>query len=481
MIPGKLPDFSATRVVVVGDVMLDRYWHGVTSRISPEAPVPVVRVKSTEDRPGGAANVALNLAALGVRPILIGLTGDDESAHFLEHHLTTAGVECRFKRVSGVPTVTKMRATSRNQQLIRLDFEESFPSEAADAIVEMVAKAIDEISVVICSDYAKGCLRSISKIIHLARRADKRVLIDPKGVSFGKYAGASLITPNLAEFEGVVGNVRDTASMLSRGIELIKSLGLEALLVTRGEFGMVLLRESSPELDLPARAREVYDVTGAGDTVIAVLGAALAAGESLPIATALANLAGGCVVSKLGTAVVTPTELRRALSIERGSNGGVVDHDELLIAVKDAWVRNERIVMTNGSFDILHSGHVEFLRAAKRLGDRLIVAVSDDESVRRLKGQGRPVNTLHRRMAVLAALESVDWVIPFSEDTPASLINRVKPDILVKGGDYKPEDIVGSESVWASGGQVRVLAYEKGVSTTALLNRIRAQRGEDIV
>ncbi len=470
-----IPDFSRARVVVAGDVMLDRYWHGGTSRISPEAPVPVVRVEELEERPGGAGNVALNIAALGATATLTGLIGDDESADLLQQQLESAGVKCDLCRLPGFPTITKLRVISRQQQLIRLDFEDDFTAAETGAMLDSYLRQLSGADVVLLSDYAKGALQPVAPFIEAARSEGKTILIDPKSRDFSIYRGASLITPNLSEFEAVVGRCRHEDELVEKGFVLIRELELEALLVTRGEHGMTLLRTDQPEFHLPTRAREVFDVTGAGDTVISVLAAALGAGQSLESATTLANLAAGIVVGKLGTATISVPELRQALRDDQEC-GGVMSEDQLALAVQDARAQGERIVMTNGCFDILHAGHVSYLEQARRLGDRLIVAVNDDASVTCLKGSGRPINPLERRMAVLAGLQSVDWVVPFSEQTPEQLICRIRPDYLVKGGDYRPEEIAGYECVTASGGEVRVLNFEEGMSTSSIISTIRREQ-----
>lgn len=455
--------------------MLDRYWHGATSRISPEAPVPVVHVGRAEERAGGAANVALNIAALGVQTRLLGVTGDDDPALSLEAMLGGVGIDCRFQKIPHTPTVTKLRVISRHQQLIRLDFEDGFDAIDTAWLLEAFMQGLEHCDAVVLSDYGKGTLVRIEQLIAAARAAGKPVLIDPKAQDFSRYHGASVITPNMAEFEQVAGPCENEQVLIVRSTELLERHDLDALLVTRGEHGMTLLRRGKPELHLPARAREVFDVTGAGDTVISVLAAALSAGEDLPCATALANLAAGIVVGKLGTASVSVPELRRAALQGQDAGFGEMSQAQLMIAVEDARSHGERIVMTNGCFDILHAGHVAYLGQARRLGDRLIVAVNDDASVRRLKGEGRPVNTLDRRMAVLAALESVDWVVPFTEDTPERLICEILPDLLVKGGDYRPEAIAGHECVTRNGGEVVVLEYQEGCSTSDIIANIRKQ------
>ena len=467
-----MPRFDQAPVLVVGDVMLDRYWHGATNRISPEAPVPVVKVEQIEDRPGGAANVALNIAALGAPAWLVGVTGQDEAADSLAERLHAAGVDAHFQRIASQPTIVKLRVMSRHQQLLRLDFEEPFATDA-DALLADVAQLLDKVRVLILSDYGKGALQNHQALIQAARACNIAVLADPKGKDFSIYRGASLITPNLAEFEAVVGRCADEAELVAKGLKLLAELELGALLVTRGEHGMTLLRQGFPALHLPARAREVFDVTGAGDTVISTLATALAAGEELPQAVALANLAAGIVVGKLGTATVSAPELRRAVQREQGVGRGVMTLDQLLPVLEDARAHGEKVVFTNGCFDILHAGHVAYLEQARAQGDRLVVAINDDASVTRLKGPGRPINSVDRRMAVLAGLGAVDWVVSFAEDTPEALLEKVRPDVLVKGGDYGLEGVVGADIVLAYGGDVKVLNFVDSCSTTAIVEKIR--------
>ena len=469
----ELPDFNNAHVLVVGDLMLDRYWHGDTSRISPEAPVPVVRVGEAEERAGGSGNVALNIAALGAHAMVIGLTGDDEASDALGKLLTKQGVECEFEQVPECSTITKLRVLSRHQQLIRLDFEDGFSRYNGDGLLQRFQQQLSTAGAVILSDYGKGTLRDIQAFIQAARNKNVPVLIDPKGNDFARYRGATVITPNMTEFEAVVGECHSDEEIEVKGTALMQQLDVKALLVTRSEHGMTLLQQDNEPLHLPTQAREVYDVTGAGDTVISVLTAALAAGNSLADATALSNLAAGIVVSKLGTATVSVEEIRRAIREQQTVRRGVVDEDELLALVNDAREHGETVVMTNGCFDILHSGHATYLEQARQLGDRLIVAVNDDDSVKRLKGSDRPVNTLAKRMHMLAALECVDWVVPFFEDTPTRLICKLTPQILVKGGDNDPDKIPGGECVREAGGEVKVLSYVEGVSTTGIIGTIR--------
>lgn len=468
--------FDTARVLVVGDLILDRYWSGQTGRISPEAPVPVVHVSECEDRPGGAGNVALNISSLGGRVSLLGVTGKDAAADSLRRMLEDHGVDCRFRQRADISTITKLRVLSQHQQLIRLDFEDHYLQPSDETFLSAFREALAEVNVVVLSDYAKGCLAGIEVLIHEARAAGCRVLVDPKGEDFGRYRGASIITPNLREFEAVVGPCADTGAIVDKARELCGTLDLGALLVTRGEQGMSLISRDGAAEHLPARAREVYDVTGAGDTVIGVLAAALSMGNSILQATALANLAASLVVGKLGAASVDVVELNTALHEQQGGQYGILDEAELITAVRAAHLRGERVVMTNGCFDILHAGHVRYLRQARELGDRLIVALNDDDSVGRLKGDGRPINRLAQRMEVVEALACVDWVVSFGEDTPARLIQAVLPDVLVKGGDYDPDSIAGGAAVRAAGGRVVVLDYHADHSTSAIIAAAHASQ-----
>ncbi|NGY05410.1 bifunctional D-glycero-beta-D-manno-heptose-7-phosphate kinase/D-glycero-beta-D-manno-heptose 1-phosphate adenylyltransferase HldE [Solimonas terrae] len=471
-----LPDFAPARVLVVGDLMLDRYWIGPTSRISPEAPVPVVRIRRDETRPGGAANVALNVASLGASAAVLGVVGADEAARMLGEQLQARHIAADFIIAASAPTISKLRVLSRNQQLIRLDFEEALDEVGSfdgEALASHYAQALSRCSVVVLSDYGKGTLRDVAALIRAARAQGKAVLVDPKGSDWQRYRGASLLTPNLSEFEAIVGVCRDEDELVARAEALRAELELEALLITRSEHGMTLVTPERPPLHVPTAAREVFDVTGAGDTVIATLAAALAAGVPLARACLLANAAAGVVVGKLGTATVSLAELRQAIS-GQSATGGVVDEPALLAAVAAARAAGRRIVMTNGVFDVLHVGHARYLEDARRLGDLLIVAVNDDDSVRRLKGPSRPLNPCADRMALLASLRCVDHVVSFSEDTPARLIGHVLPDLLVKGGDYRPEQIAGHDAVTAHGGRVLVLPFHDGYSTTSLIDK--AQR-----
>jgi D-beta-D-heptose 7-phosphate kinase / D-beta-D-heptose 1-phosphate adenosyltransferase len=452
--------------------MLDRYLFGSTGRISPEAPVPIVHVHETDDRPGGAANVAVNLASLGVTTRLVGVVGKDDAGESLQSILKSSGIRCDFHCVEDRPTSTKTRVQSRGQQLIRLD-QEHVAALPGDAVVDVLKKSIKDAGAVVLSDYGKGALTEVATMIALCREAGVSVLVDPKGDDFEKYRGASLITPNQSEFEAVVGDCDSEEELVSRARRMLDDLEMDALLITRSEKGMLLLEADMEPVFLRAQAREVFDVTGAGDTVIATVAGAIASGQDVAAAAALANIAAGLVVRKIGVATVTPGEISISLH-QRGQGGrGLVGLDELRLMLTESRDRGERVIMTNGCFDVLHAGHVSYLEEAKGLGDRLIVAVNDDASVRRLKGESRPVNKLEDRLLVLAGLAAVDWVVPFSDDTPASLIAELLPDVLVKGGDYNPDDIAGAKDVLQNGGEVRVLAFRDGHSSSRIIDKLR--------
>ncbi|NOQ90413.1 MAG: D-glycero-beta-D-manno-heptose 1-phosphate adenylyltransferase, partial [Gammaproteobacteria bacterium] len=343
-------------------------------------------------------------------------------------------------------------------------------------LLEMVDQQLPDASVMILSDYNKGTIGPVLQaLIQLAKKHKVPVLVDPKTTDFSMYAGATLLTPNMSEFEAAAGKCQDEAEMLEKAPGLIKQCDLQAMLITRSEKGMSLVRDANTVMHLPAQVRDVFDVTGAGDTVIAVLAVMLAQGNDLDAAARAANIAAGIVVGKLGAASVSYDELSRAMKVRPGdvhTESSVLTENGLLGAVSDAKARGERIIMTNGCFDILHAGHVRYLQQARNMGDKLIVAVNDDDSVKRLKGEGRPVNTLANRMQLLAALEMVDWVVAFAEDTPASLICSVLPDKLVKGGDYQPKDIAGYDCVTENGGEVVVLDYHEGLSTSKTIQAI---------
>ena len=471
-----IPDFSKAKVLVVGDVMLDRYWHGPIKRISPEAPVPILKVEHQEECPGGAANVALNIATLGASVSLFGVVGQDAAGTCLIEKLTAEGVKSFLIQQAHFNTIVKLRVLGQHQQIIRLDFEdEQVPTDFSE-LLGLYEQALASTDVVILSDYAKGVLQIAPELIRLARAHGKAVFVDPKRADFSDYRGASVITPNYKEFEAVVGPCHSEDEIIEKGMRLVEELQLAALLITRSEDGMTLLQANKKPHYLKAFEQEVFDVTGAGDTVIATLASAIAAGLSYAKATELANLAAAISVKKRNAATVTIPELRRALwTMTPHLDKHVLSQSELLTSVMDAKAQGETIVMTNGCFDLLHPGHIHYLEEARSLGDRLIVAVNDDASVQALKGLSRPINPLAARMSVLAGLRSVDWVVPFSEETPERLISEVLPDVLVKGGDYSITQIAGHQAVLANGGSVKILSFVDGFSTTSMIDKMHCE------
>lgn len=465
-----LPDFSEARILVIGDVMLDRYWSGYASRISPEAPVPVVKVKDIEDRVGGAANVALNIAKLGAKVTLIGVIGDDANGRQLQFLLRSQGVECDFLIEKNLHTICKLRVMAQHQQLIRVDFEETPLQFNYANLTTRLQNHLAHHDVVVFSDYGKGTLKKVTDYISVSKNAGLKTLVDPKGTDYSRYKNADLITPNLGELKAVVGE-GDIDTLISKGRELLSTQKIGSLLLTRGESGMSLIDAKSTH-SLSAQAKDVFDVTGAGDTVIAVMSLGLAIDLSLQDTMYLANLAAGVVVGKVGTSTVSTLELSREMHPHRNTFG-VVSEAELIEIRLRAKMQSEKIVMTNGCFDLLHIGHITYLQQAKALGDRLIVAVNSNESVKMLKGNSRPINDLQARMSVLAALECVDWVVAFTEETPQRLYEKLLPDVLVKGGDYKIADVVGGEAVIAHGGKVEILEFVAGHSTSNMIAKAR--------
>ncbi|MGA1370274.1 MAG: bifunctional D-glycero-beta-D-manno-heptose-7-phosphate kinase/D-glycero-beta-D-manno-heptose 1-phosphate adenylyltransferase HldE [Pseudomonadales bacterium] len=472
----QLPSLHSVHVLVVGDVMLDRYWRGSARRVSPEAPVPVIDVEQIDERPGGAANVALNVASLGARVTLLGATGQDATADTLEALLQAAGVDCRFLRAPEWTTVLKLRVVSQNQQLLRADFEQPLPLQHHAALFDRFAALLPAATVVVLQDYDKGVLADPAPFIARARAVGIPVIVDPKHKPFSHYAGADLLKPNLQEFSAAFGASVDEADLANRARDACRDLDVNAIVITRGGRGMSVIERSGAVAHLPALPAEVYDVTGAGDTAAAALAITRSLGWSVPDCARVANVASGIAVGKSGTAAVTGPELAHGLRSGSGSDRGIIARDTLQDIVAAARRNGARIVFTNGCFDILHAGHVAYLEEARALGDRLIVAVNDDASVRRLKGAGRPLNPLERRQRVLAGLASVDWVTAFAEDTPEALLAELRPDVLVKGGDYAADAVVGAELVQGYGGAVAVLGLVEDCSTTAIVDRIQAER-----
>ncbi|MSP82836.1 MAG: D-glycero-beta-D-manno-heptose-7-phosphate kinase [Alphaproteobacteria bacterium] len=478
---GALEALPQAHVLVIGDVMLDRYVYGEVRRISPEAPIPVFRMGDSETMLGGAGNVVRNLAALGASASFIAVVGDDPEGHAL---IEMVGREPRVEPYllveRGRPTTQKSRFVAGGQQLLRADRETTAPIAAmnVERCLELAVDALAHADVLVLSDYAKGMLPPalLGRLIAAARAADVPVVADPKGEDFTRYRGATVLTPNRAELAAAVGLATETDEQIeAAAAEAIARTKAKAILVTRGSQGMSLARTRARIEHMPTEAREVYDVSGAGDTVIATFAAALAGGAAMPQAAQLANLAAGVVVGKLGTAAVYRDDLVRALqAAER------VAEDTKIVSLAAAvdqvarWrARGQNVVFTNGCFDLLHPGHLGLIAQARAAGKRLVVGLNADRGVARLKGPGRPIQSEVHRAKVLASLAAVDLVILFEDDTPLELIRALKPEVLVKGADYKLDDVVGGDLVQGYGGRVLLAELTPGYSTTATLERVR--------
>lgn len=478
-------NFSGGTVLVVGDVMLDHYLAGSVGRISPEAPVPVVRLARRWSVPGGAANVARNLARLGVSARLTGLVGADAEGRALRALVADEGIVDGLVCSAARATTSKTRVLAQGQQLLRVDEEDAAPPTAAelDMLAEAVARLLPGCGAVILSDYAKGVLLRAADggclcgtVMDLARQAGVPVLVDPKGLDWSRYAGAACVTPNTAEFSLVLGlspgtePERERCRLLAE--DLCRRLGFARLLLTRGARGMTLFAPETEPVRIRAAVREVADVSGAGDTVIAALAACAASGFPWAESASVANAAAGVAVGKAGTAPVSVAELNEALR-EGMDNPKLYDGPGLAARLEEWRRAGERIVFTNGCFDLLHPGHISLLRQCASLGDRLVVGLNSDASVRRLKGPERPVQNETSRALLLAALQYVDAVVLFGEDTPERLIREVRPDVLVKGSDYRVETVVGADFVQSYGGEVHLVDLVEGCSTTGLVRRMR--------
>jgi len=463
------------RLLVVGDVMLDKYIWGEVGRISPEAPVPVVQATHRSHQPGGAANVAMNISKLGAQVVVIGFTGDDEDARLLTQELHTNGISTEFVVSEGFPTITKLRILGGRQQMLRLDCERlgARSKNDYDQLIERVLTRLPGCDAMMLSDYAKGALTEevCQTVILAARDRGIPVLVDPKCADFSRYRGATTICPNRSELSTLVHvDAPDLKGLMAAAELHVQQLEIDFLTATLGERGIALVWADRSFI-APATARQVFDVSGAGDTVIAVLALGLASGFRPEVAVELANLAAGIVVSKVGTVPVEKNELLAALApwIALYGEDKVVTRQQLMQRVALWKANGERVAFTNGCFDLLHIGHITLLEKARRFGDRLIVAINSDASVRALKGAGRPVVGDRERARVLAALAAVDAVVIFGEPTPLEVIMDSRPDVIVKGGDYSVETVVGASEVISWGGRVKIVPLVEGVSTTHLL------------
>lgn len=477
----RLLKIGRVRVLIAGDVMLDRYIWGDVRRISPEAPVPVVHVQRRTWTPGGAGNVALNLRGLGCQAHLFGVRGEDAEGEQLANLLKDNGIGGELLAVSGRPTTTKTRVMGQNQQLIRIDDEtaQTIPNAVEERLMEAISPEFSHANAIVLSDYGKGVLTGslAGKIIKAASALGLPVFIDPKGKQWDRYRGATCLTPNWPEFLSYLGIEKlDERALEHQAKIVIDSLDLQFLLITRGAAGMVLFSKEGLIHQLAAQAREVYDVSGAGDTVVATLTASHAGGFDMAKAADLANTSAGIVVAKVGTRPITLPELETALKNRSIiASGKVYDVSGLTQQVSLWRTRGERIVFTNGCFDILHMGHVDLLQSAAQLGDRLIIGLNSDTSIRRLKGNARPVLPEGQRAGLLAALECVDAVVIFGEDTPLETILAIHPDILVKGADYEGKFIAGRREIEAWGGRVALIAFSHDVSTSQIIEGLRTR------
>ncbi len=471
--------FGRVRILVVGDLMLDRYILGEVDRISPEAPVPVLRHAQRYERPGGAANVAMNLAGLGCEAVLAGFWGEDLERRELEAALAAAKVDAVGVVTTNLPTISKTRIVGRTQQLLRLDIEsaERPTPEDRSRLLERAEALVTKVHAVVLSDYAKGVLTPelCERVIRAAREADVPVLVDPKTPDLSKYSGATVVCPNLHELSlatGVV--VSDVEGLLRAGEAQRREHDLRYLAVTMSERGIRLLSDAG-DFHSPARAREVFDVSGAGDTVIATMAASLAAGLEVETAVELANLAAGIVVGKVGTAPIAHHELTALLTPSKGISDAekILDRAQVTARVREWRAAGETVVFTNGCFDLLHVGHVTLLEDCRRFGSKVVLGLNTDASVQRLKGPSRPVVNEADRARVMAALGAVDAVTFFDEDTPLALIQALEPDVLVKGGDYTVETVVGHEVVLAAGGRIEIVPTVEGFSTTGIVRKLQ--------
>lgn len=468
----KLETIRGKRILIIGDILMDKYYVGDVKRISPEAPVPVVRINNTYCVLGGAANVARNLIGIECNPVVLGLIGNDENGKLVKKMFEDIKAEnVLFPTLEA--TVTKIRILGNNQQIARLDFEKEFHSISRHEellLTQAMEKHIPEVDVVVVSDYGKGvCNEFVCKnAVELSSRYNKPIIIDPKGLDWHKYENATIVTPNLKELSDIYGkeveNIDKPINMAGECI--LNKYNIHSLLVTRSEKGMSFI-DRQTSVHIPTDAKEVFDVSGAGDTVVATLAAALAANFSLHDAITLSNKAAGIVVGKIGTAPILYGELETGV-LKRQNNKKVISADIIQETVQRLKDTNTKIVFTNGCFDILHRGHVSYLQEAKELGDILIVGVNSDDSVKRLKGPSRPINDESSRIVVLSALECVDYIMVFSDDTPLELIKTIRPDILVKGGDYAIEDVVGREFAK----ETVIIPFLEGFSSTSIIDKL---------
>ncbi len=480
MIEQLIESMKPVPIMVVGDVMADEYVLGDVERISPESPVPVIVSKDKFRTLGGAGNVVRNIVSLGGSAALFAVVGKDTAGAWLARHCEEIGVETFWlKQDESRPTTVKTRVVARNQQIVRIDQEQvgDISPEMTNAVISEIRTVLRQVKAVVVSDYGKGFLTNplIGAVLEGAQAVSVPVLVDPKGMDYSRYKGASYLTPNVREASAAAGlEIRDRESLIEAGTRLLSITAAQGIVLTRGREGITLIRRNRPPDDFPVKPVEIIDVTGAGDTVIATLGMALGNGMSIENAVRMANFAAGIVVSRFGAAAVTLKEMLAAVKGDRG-NHKLVPIDEIAAELRRYRVQGKKIVFTNGCFDLFHAGHLEILRRAADFGDVTVVGVNSDASVARLKGKGRPIFTQTQRADLISSLEFVDHVVVFEEDTPLRLIQKVKPDVLVKGEDWRGKEVVGEEVVRARGGRVEFVKHVDGLSTSALIRKIRGE------
>ncbi len=466
-------DKYSKNILVCGDLILDEYLVGQANRISPEAPVPVVKITKTDNKIGGAGNVAMNIKSLGHSPFLISITGSDNAYHQIKKILNNYSIANHIKTLENIQTIQKKRVLCQNQQILRIDFEKDVFPNVQNCLLDEYKEALNFSKIVILSDYLKGTLIECKELIKLAKEKSIPVLVDPKGNNFKKYEGSYLITPNWIEFEAIVGNCKNEIDIENKGRKLLDEFNIENLLITRGEKGFSLIPRKSKSINISAQAQDVYDVTGAGDTFMATLAVSLFENNSLKNSAIKANFASGIVVGKLGTSIVTKKELDSKSYLLRDKVKKIHNFDEIKSIVSNLKSNKINVIMTNGCFDIIHPGHIKYLKKAKNLGGVLFIALNSDDSIKRIKGTKRPINKLSDRMEILSSFEFVDYIFSFSEDTPEKVYDELCPDILVKGGDYKVSNVIGAKRVISGGGQVEIIPFVDGFSTTKMIKKIQ--------
>ena len=477
--------FDHCRLLVVGDLMLDEYLWGEVDRISPEAPVQVVAIKREDFALGGAGNVVNNVVALGGKVTAVGVVGTGRNGQLLLKIFKKLGVDTEgIIKEPGRTTTQKTRIIAANQHVLRIDREtkQDISIKSLEKISRFIEDKMSDIDVILISDYGKGLITEsvLSRVIASAKKHKKMIIVDPKGLDFSKYSGVSFLTPNKKEAALASGvEIIDESSLEKAAHKILQNIDIDKLLITCGKDGMVLFERNKEPFRVEAEARQVFDVSGAGDTVIAVLGLTVASGSSIKSCVAAANTAAGIVVGKVGTATVSKQELVSALKAhDHGLPAKYKDFSELPALMEELKKKGNRLVLTNGCFDLLHTGHIMLFSASKQLGDVLVVAIDDDESVKKLKGSGRPVLNANERCRILSALDAVDYVVVFSTHELKKLIEIIRPDVLTKGSNYMSKEVFGRELVEKYGGRVELIPVTENISSTRIINNIKSTRQE---